>query len=599
MRPVMPARLLALLAIATWALVSCAVAIACSSAPSAEGDADGSTDAASTDVTVGDVATVDSGREAGGDAADSATLPDSTAADAPVEAGPPSLAALGVSGTPSTDASAPVALVPPFSPDVHDYYVRCGAGVNVLTVSMTAAAGSTSLLVQPTTSPSLPEQTLSVSVAESQALVAAATNDTATVEYWVRCLPHDFPRLQWAPHADAGTPAPGYYLIGTDAPTGSGCYAMILDGRGVPVWYTQAQPELGWCVFDVDSVVSGAVSFDSVIDYPAEFEIHQLSPPVTTKITATDVNVDLHELVLLENGDYLVISSPLQSGVDLTGSQVLLLDGGVETVSGPQTIMACNLVEFRPDGTVVWTWTGTDHFDAVKDSVSPTVIPYGPTATVVFDPFHCNSIDVEPTTGNLLVSARQMDSIFSIERSTGRVLWKMGGAVFNKDDATYVSVADPFSGQHDARFQPDWLPGCNGGSGHISLFDDETYTGAPPARAVVYDVVVGAGDGGSTTGGGCGDGGLVEAGTAGTATVSWQRAGAVPSLAMGSFRILPDGSRIIGWGAVPGIAFTEVDVEGNDLLDMGFPDGNTTYRALKVPPSAFDLSVLRSTAGLP
>jgi hypothetical protein len=68
---------------------------------------------------------------------------------------------------------------------------------------------------------------------------------------------------------------------------------------------------------------------------------------------------------------------------------------------------------------------------------------------------------------------------------------------------------------------------------------------------------------------------------------------------MGSFRILPDGSRVIGWGDIPGAGFSEIDLDGHDLADLTFPDGNTTYRALKVPLGAFDLGVLRSTAGLP
>jgi hypothetical protein len=384
-------------------------------------------------------------------------------------------------------------------------------------------------------------------------------------------------------------------LVGTDEPTTSGCYAMVLDGNGVPVWYAQALPALGWCVFDVDSVVPGTISYDSVVDSPAAFEFHQLSPPTKTKLVPDgQLNVDLHELLLLSNGDYLVISSPLQPGVNVEGMQVLELDGGLQTVSGTQSIVACNLLEIAPDGTVVWTWSATDHFDVLADSVIPQFLPYGPDASLVIDPIHCNSIDVEPGTGNLLVSARQLNSVFLIERSTGRVLWKMGGAQANKDGATFVAVPDPFVQQHDARFQPDWSPSCGGGSGHISLFDDQSDEIAP-ARAVVYDVAVGPNNGDATPDGGCGDGGT----GLGKAVVSWQRAGPGPSLAMGSFRILPDGSRIIGWGDIPGAGFTEVDVAGNDLADLIFPDGNTTYRALKVPLAAFDLAALRSSAGLP
>jgi hypothetical protein len=337
--------------------------------------------------------------------------------------------------------------------------------------------------------------------------------------------------------------------------------------------------------------VGGTISFDSILDAPPQFEVHQLDPLGTTAVAAHSdagvLNVDLHELRLLPNGDFLVISSPAQSGVDLTGMIVPLLDGGVETLSGPQTILACDVLEVAPDGAVVWSWTATDHFDAVADSLVPVLTPAGPFGNSLVDPFHCNSVDVDPGTGNLLVSAREMNSIFYVEKSTGRVLWKMGGAEASKDGATYVSVADPFAEQHDARFQPDWSAGCNG-SGHISLFDDESYL-PNPARAVVYDVVVGAPDGGA-----CGD-----AGAAGTATVSWQRKGATSSFAMGSFRILPDGSRVIGWGLIPGAGFTEVDSSGNDLLDLTFSDGNLSYRALKVEASAFDLGALRSTAGLP
>jgi hypothetical protein len=55
---------------------------------------------------------------------------------------------------------------------------------------------------------------------------------------------------------------------------------------------------------------------------------------------------------------------------------------------------------------------------------------------------------------------------------------------------------------------------------------------------------------------------------------------------------------VIGWGVQSGGGFTEVDSNGNDLLDFAFSDGNTSYRALKVPQGAFDLGALRSAAGL-
>jgi hypothetical protein len=62
---------------------------------------------------------------------------------------------------------------------------------------------------------------------------------------------------------------------------------------------------------------------------------------------------------------------------------------------------------------------------------------------------------------------------------------------------------------------------------------------------------------------------------------------------------LPDGSRVIGWGLgpTPDLVFTEVDLQGDDLLDFYFTDDNSSYRAIKVPLTAFDVGVLRRTAG--
>ncbi len=575
--------------------------IACSG--SGSGAVDAGLDAAKADASVGDsqisdTSITDTTRTdtSSGDAADASPV---DAADS-ASVATPTLTALSVSFAPP-DASAGSAMVPPFSPTVHDYYVRCSAGTNTVFVSMTAAPGSQSSLVQPTITAPAPTQTLSVSVSENQAVVAAASQGASSAQYWVRCLPHDFPLLEMTAHPDAGTPPPGYYLVGNLLAVASGGYAMVLDGNGVPVWYDALGTGLG--VIDVDAIVAGAISFvasSAVAD--ESFEARHLSPVSTTTIAPTGFVSDTHELRLLPNGNYLVLSYPLKTGVDLTGLSISAgAEGGVIALGPNSTIQDCAVVEFDPSGTVVSTWRATDHFDPAKVSEFP-LTGFGPDGTLpdggtIYDVFHCNSIDVDPANGNLLVSAREMDSIFYIDKPTGAVLWKMGGANASLDNATYISVADPFYRQHDARLQPGWDPSCNGGSGQISLFDDESLM-ANPARAVVYDVVVGETDAGA---GGCDAGPSVDGGAGARATVAWQYKGLVSTLATGSFRISADGSRVIGWGigGTPDLAFTEVDLNGNDLLDFSFLDGNTSYRAIKVPLSTFDLGALRSAAGAP
>jgi hypothetical protein len=451
---------------------------------------------------------------------------------------------------------------------------------------MTASPGAESQLIQPSKSPSVAQQSLSVEVKENQAIVATATLGPSSVEYWVRCLPHDFTPIQMVRH---GATTPGYYLVGDIfAPPAAPGFAMVVDGNGVPVWY-YAQPRTAPFnstsgVFDVDMVVPGTISFIPwpSLDSASPFEIHDLSPLKTTYVAAAGLTLDSHELHLLPNGDFLMFTDQDETGIDLTGYPGL---NALREPFGPNgTLLPCDVLEINPKtGKLVWKWVATDHFDAVKDATYPGVSG-DDTGVTVADPFHCNSIDVDPTgNGNLLISSRDMDSVFYIEKSSGKVLWKMGGATYSKDNAAYVPVADPFLRQHDARFQPGWSNAC-GGKGQISLFDDETATDNP-ARAAVYDVNVGVGTGCAKAG----------------ATVAWQFAGATSSGFMGSFRILEDGSRVIGWGyeGQSKRIVTEVDVHGNDLLDFYFLDGSSSFRGLKVPLSALDLGAMRKTAGLP
>ena len=108
------------------------------------GDA-GSDDADSPDAGAGDATCADA---TSGDAlADDGGQPDATSADA---------AASDADASPSASTTfsiSPLSLVPPFSTAIHNYYVRCAAGTNDLTVSMTAAPGSTIGLVQPMVTP--------------------------------------------------------------------------------------------------------------------------------------------------------------------------------------------------------------------------------------------------------------------------------------------------------------------------------------------------------------------------------------------------------------------------------------------------------------
>jgi len=545
-----------------------------------QGDATDARQGDATDARRGD--TTDARQGDATDARQGDATPDATDA-----ATCPTLAALAVS---------PLTLYPPFSPDIHDYYVRCAAGANALTVTIAAPDGGSASIIEPTPSAPAAQQTVMFSLTENQAVVSGVAVDAGSAcQYWVRCLPPDFPELQITPHPEAGTPPPGYYLLGdTYVSSGEHGYAMVLDVHGVPVWYNRSKNGAGTKtiqLFDPNTIAYVPIAGYTFTDYEGSWEIHTLNPVGVQYLATVGMPVDMHELRRLPNGDYLVFGDPIVPHVNLTG---------IGMYGADEDILDCAIQELTPTGELVWQWLAYSdgHIDPQLEStfcitepangVSP-LNPDGGTRYPV-DVFHCNSIDWDGD-GNLLVSARDMDAIFLISNpagtgpTAGKILWKMGppaeidgmaaGRPYSLDGARYITVTDdPLTGffrQHHARFT----------DGGISLFDDRTLAPTPgPDRGIVlsYDT------------------------DAGTASVVWQYSGTRTTVGMGSMTVLADGSHVIGWGDVTGgaLTFTEVDPNGNDLLDFAFPETNTgdsSYRATKVPASAVDLQALRTSIG--
>jgi hypothetical protein len=386
----------------------------------------------------------------------------------------------------------------------------------------------------------------SVTLMENQALVVGDT-------YWIRCLPHDFPPITVLTHAEVGAPTPGYYLVN------SSTYAMVLDTNGTPVWYAR-----GSSIVDVDSPEPNLISFSPNDTTPygwsdtVRFELHALSSLTTTTLAAAGSPTDAHELRRLPNGDWLLFSYVVRNDVDLTG---------LSTFGADENMADCVVQEIDAEDNLVWSWTASEHVDPVRESLEQVKNTIN--GETVVDPLHCNSVDVDED-GNLLISLRHANAVFYVERDSGEVEWKLGGTPYNKDGADHITVtSDPegsFNVQHDARF---------GANGDVTLFDDHGAT-TGFARAVEY---------------------AIDHDT-GTASVVWEFLGSAESEAEGSFRRYPDGHSVIGWGALVSNprALTEVDASGSDVLDVSLPS-QVSYRAIKVPPSALDIDLLRATAG--
>lgn len=338
---------------------------------------------------------------------------------------------------------------------------------------------------------------------------------------------------------------------------------MVLDTNGVPVWYRNVPlgPAQNVTALDGNKIAWLYKSGPGFSIYPdAAFEVLDLKSGITTSLQSPLPPTDGHELVQLNNGDFMMLATPLRANVDLSPIGL----------GQRRTIVDCVVQEVDSRGQLVWSWRASDHI-GVAESTHPF------TSTVlrqlVFDVFHCNSVDVDPTTGDVLLSVRHADAVYLIDRATGHISWRLGGRGPNPDGAELIQVtSDPlgtFHAQHDARFRPD---------GDVSLFDDQSWDARLPARAIEYHIDL----------------------SSRTAHPVWTYTASDRhnSAATGSFRRLLGGAdNVIGWGFKPNSLFTEVDAQGNVMLEVEVQSGQSAYRVLKVPTAALDLKLLRADAG--
>ncbi len=126
------------------------------------------------------------------------------------------------------------------------------------------------------------------------------------------------------------------------------------------------------------------------------------------------------------------------------------------------------ILEIDRNGAIVWAWSTVDN--AHRLPLPPAAWAYLSESTLAVL-FHTNSVHSLPPNrweqndarfrrGNLLVSQRDTNLVFLIDKATGRVVWRYRGAI----------------GQHHARMIPMDLPGA----GNILLYDNGGRAGAPP-----------------------------------------------------------------------------------------------------------------------
>jgi hypothetical protein len=312
---------------------------------------------------------------------------------------------------------------------------------------------------------------------------------------------------------------------------------MIVDGNGNLVWFRQLDPPnvaanlrlqryrgrrvLTWWQ---GGVTPAAFGLGKGVIADSSYRTIQ------TVYAGNGYDMDIHEFTLAPGGRALfTVYSPIMVHLPGTPPDELspLLDSIVQEV------------DIRT-GLVMWEWHSYGHIPLAESYATPE-------NSRSYDAFHLNSIQALPH-GRVLLSARDTSTVYKVDRSTGRVLWRLGG----KASDFRLGHDAGFWLQHDAQLLP----------GHrISVFDDEA---GPPQKAPASRGLVLALDGRRATA---------------NVDATYRRSDHTSAQSEGSVQTRPGGNVFVGFGSTP--FFSEFSAGGRLLYDANLPRDDGSYRVYR------------------
>src|SRR5262249_23897843 len=240
---------------------------------------------------------------------------------------------------------------------------------------------------------------------------------------------------------------------------------------------------------------------------------------VVSYIKAGDgYQADLHELTITPQGTALIgCYVPVQ--MDLTSE------------GGPANQVVYDYVVQEIDvatGNVLFSWHSLDHVPVADSEYA--VPPSG-----AFDYFHGNSIATTPD-GNVLVAGRNVSAAYLVDRSTGHVVWQLGGK--HSTFTLQPAGAQWFCYQHDVREPTQNV---------VTIFDDGASGPAScpnhASRALTLTLDTGA--------------------HTATITRSLQHNPALSATFLGSNRTLSNGDTLVSWGELKEITEFNANDQSN------------------------------------
>jgi len=344
-------------------------------------------------------------------------------------------------------------------------------------------------------------------------------------------LPEEFPEFEFLVKEE-GT-SEGYLFIAPFEKWGTWDnfppYMIIMDDRGTPVFYESTG---GTPVYDFKLQPNGMITFYGS-DRGTHFHIMDSLFRDVSDLYGDGSGSDFHELVLLENGNYLMISWD-----DRLVDMDTVIPGGHKGV----TVRGNKIQEFTVNNELVREYNTWDYYE-ITDTYEVFVSLTDPS---FIDFVHLNAIELDTDT-TMLLCPRNLNEITRVDRVTGEVIWRLGG---KNNMFTFINDDIRFSMPHDIRKLPD---------GNIQLFDNGVEHSPQFSSVIEYEV-----DEAEMT----------------ATLVSRFRSDPddIFGLIMGSARRLENGNVLAGWGSgSPNL--TEFRPDSSKVLEISFEGQH--YRAFR------------------
>jgi len=150
------------------------------------------------------------------------------------------------------------------------------------------------------------------------------------------------------------------------------------------------------------------------------------------------MGIDRHDSLYIDDGHYIWATQKEK-----------VVDNMPEELGYGSTMKVCNcILQEVKDGTVIWEFNSIEYPELYTYYEKTGVTEMQVTDTYYNDYMHFNSFAIDKQDGNLICSFRNIDSIIKINRTTGKLIWVLGG----KGDQFGLTEEQKFSKQHSISF---------------------------------------------------------------------------------------------------------------------------------------------------